>query len=356
MGWVQNRYKTTLVDHMEVLEAIVGQQISDLELQRLGTAVGSQQDNSERLRKKNTAGREDRKRLASGARQGEEKRRKRLQSWSRCMVLAPRRLLAPPCLLLLLLLLLLLGLEHVGAALDNLHGPRQYVPPAEISSLTRQLLEAVLLGDYNLANVTRILTAGADPNAYDEQQMTALHWAVIQGQNETVKTLLARGAYTDALDASYRTPAHFVGIYGEKAGAEERSEGEVGDGEGGGEGREKEERAGGVGARTSRRRRGSGSRSARLRAGAGWGGPFPSILASLYFAGANLDAGDQAHNTPLHYAAMEGQTETATNLVLYGARLDVVNLWQRRTPYGMAVLVASPPPSSLLPPLLLSSS
>ncbi|EKX31370.1 hypothetical protein GUITHDRAFT_60050, partial [Guillardia theta CCMP2712] len=112
-----------------------------------------------------------------------------------------------------------------------------------------------------LANVTSILTAGADPNAYDENQMTALHWAVIKGQNETVKTLLARGAYTDALDASYRTPAHFLGIYG----------------------------------------------------------PYPSILSSLYFAGANLNAGDQAHNTALHYAAMEGQTETARNLVAYGA-------------------------------------
>uniref|UniRef100_A0A6U6BTB3 Ankyrin repeat domain-containing protein 54 n=1 Tax=Guillardia theta TaxID=55529 RepID=A0A6U6BTB3_GUITH len=116
---------------------------------------------------------------------------------------------------LLVLLSLLVSFQVANASLDRLHGPREFVPSSSISSLTRQLLEAVLLGDFNLANVTSILTAGADPNAYDENQMTALHWAVIKGQNETVKTLLARGAYTDALDASYRTPAHFLGIYGE---------------------------------------------------------------------------------------------------------------------------------------------
>ena len=72
---------------------------------------------------------------------------------------------------------------------------------------------------------------------------------------------------------------------------------------------------------------------------AGWGTIFPSILTALYFAGANLNAADQSHNTPLHLAALENQVQTLNELVKYGAKLDMANLWQQRTPLGLAVAV-----------------
>ena len=76
---------------------------------------------------------------------------------------------------------------------------------------------------------------------------------------------------------------------------------------------------------------------------------FPSILTELYFAGANLNAADQSHNTPLHLAAFEGQTETVRQLVEFGANLSMANLWQQRTPLGMAMLVYGHTNCALLP-------
>jgi len=77
------------------------------------------------------------------------------------------------------------------------------------------------------------------------------------------------------------------------------------------------------------------------RNNAGWGTEFPSILTALYFGGANLNAGDQSLNTPLHLAAFEGHVQTINELVKYGAKLDRANLWQQRTPLGMAILVGA---------------
>ena len=197
----------------------------------------------------------------------------------------------------------------VLGALDAVHGPREHYASEDISHLQRQLQDAVLSGDTKLNNITNLLTAGADANGYDEYHMTPLHWAVIKGQRLAVELLLDRGAHTDVRDSSDRTPMHFVGIYG-------------------------------------------------------FGEMFPSILTALYFAGANLNAGDQSHNTvgfqqqplllfcfcfaspgtdahttqPLHLAAFEGQTATVQELIKYGAKMDVANRWAQRTPLGMAIL------------------
>ena len=130
----------------------------------------------------------------------------------------------------------------VLGALDAVRGPREHYASEDISHLQRQLQDAVLSGDTKLNNITNLLTAGADANGYDEYHMTPLHWAVIKGQRLAVELLLDRGAHTDVRDSSDRTPMHFVGIYG-------------------------------------------------------FGEMFPSILTALYFAGANLNAGDQSHNT-----------------------------------------------------------
>lgn len=99
-------------------------------------------------------------------------------------------------------------------SLDETHGPRVHREPQEITALQRQLQEAVLMGDTKLLNITNLITAGADPNGYDEFHMTPLHWAVVKGQRLCVELLLQRGAHTDVRDSSDRTPMHFVAIYG----------------------------------------------------------------------------------------------------------------------------------------------
>lgn len=105
-------------------------------------------------------------------------------------------------------------LGRAMGALDPMHGPRVNPGPGDITPLQRQLQEAVLMGDTKLLNITNLITAGADPNGYDENHMTPLHWAVIKGQRLCVELLLQRGAHTDVRDSSYRTPMHFVAIYG----------------------------------------------------------------------------------------------------------------------------------------------
>jgi len=111
--------------------------------------------------------------------------------------------------------LFVLCLASAHGALDPNFGPRVHPELGSISALQRQLQEAALMGDTMLLNITNLITAGADPNGYDEQHMTPLHWAVIKGQRLCVELLLQRGAHTDVRDSSDRTPLHFVAIYGE---------------------------------------------------------------------------------------------------------------------------------------------
>ena len=75
---------------------------------------------------------------------------------------------------------------------------------------------------------------------------------------------------------------------------------------------------------------------------AGYGESDPSTLTALYFCGANLNAGDQSHNTPLHLAAAGGYVRTVQQLVTYGALLNATNRWGKRTPLGVAEQVSPP--------------
>jgi hypothetical protein len=111
-------------------------------------------------------------------------------------------------------LCLILFTHSALGALDPVRGPREHRTAEEITFLQYQLLDAVLMGDTKLLNITNLITAGADPNGYDTNHMTPLHWAVIKGQRLAVALLLERGAHTDVRDSSDRTPMHFVGIYG----------------------------------------------------------------------------------------------------------------------------------------------
>ena len=214
---------------------------------------------------------------------------------------------------------LVMSAGRVLGSLDSVHGPRVHREPDEITGLQRQLQEAALMGDTKLLNITNLITAGADPNGYDEYHMTPLHWAVIKGQRLAVELLLTRGAHTDVRDSSNRTPLHFVGIYGKTILSGNQTV---------------------LSSAFSCCLLVCASYHDYSMPWAGWGTEFPSILTALYFAGANFNAADQSQNTPLHLAAAEDQVDTVKELIKYGAKLDMANLWQQRTPLGMATQVA----------------
>ena len=56
------------------------------------------------------------------------------------------------------------------------------------------------------AAVTALLEAGADVNAANEADFTALHGAVFRGLNEVIESLVSHGADIDARDFRGRTP------------------------------------------------------------------------------------------------------------------------------------------------------
>lgn len=71
------------------------------------------------------------------------------------------------------------------------------------------LIEAIRNPDtaQGLADISRLLSEGANPNAKDAQGKTALHWAVqIRGHETHIELLLDAGANIDARDRSGQTP------------------------------------------------------------------------------------------------------------------------------------------------------
>ena len=68
------------------------------------------------------------------------------------------------------------------------------------------LLDAVNRGDYNEVNY--MLQNGADPNAADEDGLTALHQACIDNCEDIVRLLLENGSNVDCRDSEDWTPLH----------------------------------------------------------------------------------------------------------------------------------------------------
>jgi ankyrin repeat protein len=69
-----------------------------------------------------------------------------------------------------------------------------------------QLHYAALENDTKLA--TRLLVAGADPNAADKAGLTPLHFAAQEGSIAVAELLLSRGAHVDPEDGYGNTPLH----------------------------------------------------------------------------------------------------------------------------------------------------
>ena len=66
------------------------------------------------------------------------------------------------------------------------------------------LHDASAAGD--IAEVKRLLDAGADVNAKDKYGETPLHWTSVSGRAEVVKVLLSSGAYVNPRDNNGHTP------------------------------------------------------------------------------------------------------------------------------------------------------
>jgi len=122
--------------------------------------------------------------------------------------------------------------------------------------------------DGDLDKVKYALDNGADVNALDENQHSALMLAAYNGHHHILKVLIDKGATIDAVDATNRTPLMFAST-----------------------------------------------------------GPFVQAVEMLIKAGADVNATDNHENwTPVMFAAGEGQIEVIKLLVANGADLSKVDV------------------------------
>ncbi|NUM56065.1 MAG: ankyrin repeat domain-containing protein [Candidatus Hydrogenedentes bacterium] len=80
------------------------------------------------------------------------------------------------------------------------------IPAKETPVDHKTALHAASAGGH-LEEVTRLLAAGADPNARDSGGMTPLHYAAQNGHNGTAQTLMQHGADSTIRDLAGKTPA-----------------------------------------------------------------------------------------------------------------------------------------------------
>ncbi len=153
----------------------------------------------------------------------------------------------------------------------------------------------------NLTQVKGLLESGADINAKDGFQRTALHWAVNRGFSEVARHLIAKGANVNAKDSDAFTPLHLATQLvltdltelliqnGAELNAKEKSWGKK-----------------------------------PLHFVAQYG---TEPLAELFVEkGANINVRDNLQLTPLHYAALSGQKGIAVLLIDKGADVKAEGL------------------------------
>jgi len=78
----------------------------------------------------------------------------------------------------------------------------------------KELIQQAQAG--NLAEVTRLLKKGVNPNAKDGNDYTALYFAAYKGHKEVVQLLLEKGADVNAAGNTKYTPLHGAAMGGHK--------------------------------------------------------------------------------------------------------------------------------------------
>lgn len=90
----------------------------------------------------------------------------------------------------------------------------QHAPGTQYDrSLDRPLLNLIERGRHD--DVLELLGRGADPNARDPLGRTALMYAGINGQTDTMEILIERGAHIHADDYAGETPLHATIMFGD---------------------------------------------------------------------------------------------------------------------------------------------
>ena len=84
-----------------------------------------------------------------------------------------------------------------------------------LSSLGSTLLHYAILGG-NEETVRYLLSRGALVNAHNMFRETALHWACKEGNLDIVRLLLQHGAFPNVLDTERNTPLHWAAEYDHK--------------------------------------------------------------------------------------------------------------------------------------------
>ncbi|XP_031616943.1 serine protease persephone-like isoform X2 [Contarinia nasturtii] len=143
------------------------------------------------------------------------------------------------------------------------------------SDLDNRLTSAAVEG--NIETIKTLINDGANVNFEDEYKHTPLHWAAVQGHAEIIKYLIEKGVNVNVENLDKNTPIHWAAWNGHK-----------------------------------------------------------EAVKTLIDHGANVNAEDKDKATPLHKAAENGHTDTVKYLVNHGANVTARNN-QNKTPLEVAL-------------------
>jgi len=154
------------------------------------------------------------------------------------------------------------------------------------------------LGD--LTSVKRFVEQGTDVNTKDDQlNWTALHWVAFTGHQDVIELLLAKGANVNAKDEWNDVPLHYAAVAG------------------------KSDLVGLLLAKEAEVNSKDDSGKTPLHDAATQG--HQEVVEMLIAAGADVNAKDQDGRTPLHQAARKGNRDIAELLIAKGADVNVAD-------------------------------
>lgn len=175
----------------------------------------------------------------------------------------------------------------------------------------------------NIEIVTMLLHAGSDVNAVGSGGATPLHFAVRTGDWSVVKLLLRWKANGNARDAEGKTPLEMVELVDKEYLEAESKGGDAG----------LEEAVGLLAAREQRKRERTVTRRNDPKNEEGLTPLHQAVLdgeldtaRELLGHGANTEAIDKDHRTAIHMAAENGHVEILTMLLAAGARIEAVTI------------------------------